>query len=709
MASGRGRAFLRRVIGSAPTWIVPVIITALAAVPRLANLGGPSFWNDEGTTALYAISAMKNGLPTFPSGRSVWFVLGAYEPLYPMIVAQFFRAFGINQFDARLPSALVGIALVPVAFIFGRKLRGEYVGAAFAVVVAFSTEYIAWSRQARAYMLFTFLLLSLALLGWAYVHRKQPRYRTWLVLGIGATGFLVVLTAPGLFLFAYLPGILLGGAAYWILRHYPRVLRFFGLHVPEATPADAVSPGARERWLRRTLLLGILALLALLAFVPAASNAVIDFVFAAIFHATPYPLQFIPFYSSYLIDYYPFILVLAGIGAGFAITQWREFEIALLVVVIANFVALSTLFSLVGATALGGPTYERYLTPQLVFIFYFAAVGFVETVRAILLPVRGLDFSSLRSDPLARQALAAVAVATILVVPAVAVPSTLNLYPSPVFSSADSEVPWVPFSPYPASPSALYNIPSPSFELACDYVSAHRQPSDVVMAVYPDAPAFYLGPIQYWLFVDPPAGSVATLPNGEEVYGLHYLDGPTQLVQTVSGFESILMNSSGWIVGYPGEDLAWQANLTLAVEFLTDSIPSASDVTITLFHWNRSSPQEMLQSILAKRPDLQLALGNNYTALVDWAAISGVTTDGLRPVLLPIESYLVNESSPSIKPLAVLLQVFNDRPDLQTEFPATFHSNFTGLLQWAHEVVTGEISDPAYPVLEPYAASYPEQ
>jgi hypothetical protein len=71
-----------------------------------------------------------------------------------------------------------------------------------------------------------------------------------------------------------------------------------------------------------------------------------------------------------------------------------------------------------------------------------------------------------------------------------------------------------------------------------------------------------------------------------------------------------------------------------------------------------------------------------------------------------LEGYLVNASSSAVKPLAVLLNVFNDRPDLQSMFPMVLQSNFTALIHWAHEVVTGQIQDPAYSVLEPYASYY---
>lgn len=689
-----------------PAWVVVLVITCLAALPRLINLGGPSFWNDEGTTGLYALSAMKTGLPTFPAGRSAWWVLGNYEPLYPMIAAQSFRAFGVAQFAARLPSALVGVATVPVAFLLGRNARDEYVGITLAVMVAFSTEYIAWSRQARAYMLFTFLILTFFLLVHGYLHRGKRANSVVEVGAIVLTLALTVLAAPGLFLFAYLPSILLFGLSYWAVRRGRAILTFFGLGGLNDTGDASRRSIVTVRRLRRLLLVSLLVIVMIIGLFPIISSSIIDAVFFAVFRQTPYPIQFIPFYGGYLFLYYLFVLLFAAAGAAFVLRQAREFEIALLVFVGGVFLALSTLYSLVGDTAHGGPPFERYLTPVLVFIFYFAAVGLIGIARSTLGSLRWFQRADRNHYRVAKRASVAVVVAILLVVPTLALPSKLNLYPAPDHSPANSEIPWQAFSPYPSYPSALYDTPQPNFQLACGYVLAHRQPTDVVMAEYLDAPAFYLGSIDYWLIAYPTPGSEITLPSGQIAGATDFLDGPTLLVQNVKEFDTVLMNTSGWIVGYPGEQALWGPNISLAVEYLTQFIPAGSDVSMSLYHWSRSGPPGMLESILEKRPDLQASLGTNLSALVDWAVVSGVTSDGLRPVLVPLEGILVNDSSQRVKPLAVLLYLFNHRQDLQDRFPEVFRANFTGLVHWAHDVTSSQTQDPAFPILEPYAPYY---
>lgn len=683
-------------------WVCLLLVTCLAAIPRLDNLGASSLWNDEATTSELAITALRNGLPIVPP-YSLLSNIGNYEPLYPIIEAQAFRFLGIDPFAARLPSAVFGILMVPSAFLVGRKLRGDLVGLALALMVAFSTEYIAWSRQARQYTLFSLLLLAIGLLCIMWV-RKEIEKKSLVVGLVIALLVLLALCAPGLF-FLYIPGIVCGVLAYVAIKNEKRLVRFFALDVLSSPSGTGQGPAAGGRILRRALFGAIVLTMLFLAFFPTVADGLVDHLAGVITGSPQFPLVWVPVYGAYLLAYYPWILILAVLGGVTTVLRLRAVETGLLAFTGVTFLSLSSLLSLTINVAGGAEVYERYLTPLLVFLFYFAAVGLVEAATAFARTSKWLwRFRGRNEAPVQVAFVAAVCVTLIL--PGVAFPSPLNLNPTPAFSTSGSEIPWNPFSPYPQYASALYDTPEPDFALACGYIAAHRQPGDVLMAVYPEAPSFYLGPIQYRLWQNPRPGSDVVLPDGQVVYALYYLTGPASPVSTVSEFESILTNYSGWNIGYPGEQLAWGPNLTLAVEFLTDLVPAASDSTLSVYHWTKLNDSGMMEAILQHRPDLQRAFGTNYTALVDWGAVSGVTVDGLRPVLLPLESYLVNHSSPSVKPLAVLLDVFNARPDLQRAYPEVLDSNFTALLLWAKAVVSGQISDPAYSILEPYAYYY---
>jgi hypothetical protein len=86
-----------------------------------------------------------------------------------------------------------------------------------------------------------------------------------------------------------------------------------------------------------------------------------------------------------------------------------------------------------------------------------------------------------------------------------------------------------------------------------------------------------------------------------------------------------------------------------------------------------------------------------------------VTVDGNRNILVPIAPYLL----PLIKNATTrghgeLFNVYNQRPDLEQEFPEVVSPpyNNTRLLAWGCEVASGALPDPAYATLSTYSSLY---
>src|SRR5690606_11882345 len=75
---------------------------------------------------------------------------------------------GFDEAALRLPAALVGIALIPLAFAFGKQLFGTRVGLVLAALVTFSVWDIEFSRYARMYAPFGLFYLLTLLLIWRY-------------------------------------------------------------------------------------------------------------------------------------------------------------------------------------------------------------------------------------------------------------------------------------------------------------------------------------------------------------------------------------------------------------------------------------------------------------------------------------------------------------------------------------------------------------
>lgn len=674
-------------------------LTILGALPRLYALGSAPLWNDEAQTSLAALQALATGNPVtyqFP----ITLRLVNLQILYPEIESWSFHLFGVNAFSARFPSAILGVLTIPLAFLLGRKLRDAYVGLALATMVAFSSEYIAWSRQARFYALITVLFILLILVA-LYFPVNSSRLRWVSVGGIVSLLALSFLATAGLF-FLYLPAFAIGGVTWWMVRSWNRILAFFGKG-PLPTPDEKAIGGRILPYpLRTALIVGLVASIVLLVvFPPVGAQRVFYDVFTRVFPFQPYPLVYSPNYLSYLLNYYSLISFLAIVGTLFVLTRFRETEVGIVAFVGMSLLSLSVLQSLVNDAAGGLAVFERHLVPLLVFIFYLASVALVEVLRLLhrsLKATVGTATIRTRSAPVA----VTLAVALLLIIPPNMVPSDLTVYRSPQFFYADSAVPWVPFSVDPMYPSALYNNIQPNYLLSCNFIKANERVGDVVAAYFPGVPTFYLGHVNYWMNPDPSPHQITFRPNGLE----EFMFTTSILVQNVSEFETVIRANAGWMILEKVVARSLGTNLTLALSTFGVYQPEGSDQSIELFHWPKLDNASMLTWMEGVRPDLQRKFGDNVTALRDWAATYGVTVDHFRPLLLPIESWLVSASAPSIRPLAVLLDLYNVRSDLQYHYPEVLHGTFTGLVNWAVAVDEGIISDPAYAQLHPYLSWY---
>jgi len=141
-----------------PAWWPLAALTILAAALRLSTLDLQSFWYDEAFTPVHVLHP------------SLWATLRSVvhtentPPLWYVIAWADSRAFGTGEIALRWPSALAGIATVPVAWAIGRELSGRRTTAiAAAAFVAVNPLFAWYSQEARAYALFV-LLAAVAML-----------------------------------------------------------------------------------------------------------------------------------------------------------------------------------------------------------------------------------------------------------------------------------------------------------------------------------------------------------------------------------------------------------------------------------------------------------------------------------------------------------------------------------------------------------------
>jgi 4-amino-4-deoxy-L-arabinose transferase-like glycosyltransferase len=122
----------------------------LAAALRLPTLSEQSFWYDEAFTAVHvfhrSLSSTLSAMVHSENSPPLWYLIGWVDV----------RLFGDGEFALRLPSALAGIATVPVAWAVGLELSSRRAALIAAALVAVSPVFVWYSQEARVYSLFVF-------------------------------------------------------------------------------------------------------------------------------------------------------------------------------------------------------------------------------------------------------------------------------------------------------------------------------------------------------------------------------------------------------------------------------------------------------------------------------------------------------------------------------------------------------------------------
>jgi mannosyltransferase len=167
-----------------PPWWPLAALILLAAVLRLATLTEQGFWYDEAFTPVHVLHA---GL-----GATLKAVVHSENtpPLWYLLAWVDGRLFGDGALALRLPSALAGIATVPVVWAIGQELSGRRAALIGAAIVAVNPLFVWYSQEARAYGLFVFFA-ALAMLCFVRLLRApSARRAAWFVL----SGTLALLT-----------------------------------------------------------------------------------------------------------------------------------------------------------------------------------------------------------------------------------------------------------------------------------------------------------------------------------------------------------------------------------------------------------------------------------------------------------------------------------------------------------------------------------
>jgi 4-amino-4-deoxy-L-arabinose transferase-like glycosyltransferase len=188
------------VVTRLPSWWPLGALVVLAAALRLSTLGLQSFWFDEAFTPVHVLhpSLFKtlDSITKTENSPPLWYIVEWVD----------YRLFGTSEWALRLPSALAGIALVPVAWGIGRELNGRATAIATAAIVTVSPIFVWYSQEARVYGLYA-LASAVLILCFLRLLERPDRGR---LIAFAAAGVLALLTH-------YFTAFLLIGMGVWLL------------------------------------------------------------------------------------------------------------------------------------------------------------------------------------------------------------------------------------------------------------------------------------------------------------------------------------------------------------------------------------------------------------------------------------------------------------------------------------------------------------
>ena len=132
------------------------LLTIVGGGLRLATLDAQSYWLDE----LVTVSLLEQGFGDMLSGVRE---TEATPYLYYVLAWPWAQAFGLGEIGLRSLSALVGTAVIPVAYAAGAAFCSRRVGVVAAALVAVHPFLVWYAQEARSYSLLVFLAACSAL------------------------------------------------------------------------------------------------------------------------------------------------------------------------------------------------------------------------------------------------------------------------------------------------------------------------------------------------------------------------------------------------------------------------------------------------------------------------------------------------------------------------------------------------------------------
>src|SRR5262249_10918737 len=190
------------VLKSEGFWLA--LIFGVGASLRLYGLEVQSLWHDEGLQ--YYVATQNSIGELFQQTRS-------FHPPLSFIISHLFLLLGQSDFFLRLPSALFGIASLPVLYVLARDLTSKQVAVFAVFVLALSPFHLWYSQEGRMYSQLMFLSLLSSVLLFRALRRSEVSW--WI--------YYILVSAAGMYTHVFMV-LALAAQFVWVALYYRRHL-----------------------------------------------------------------------------------------------------------------------------------------------------------------------------------------------------------------------------------------------------------------------------------------------------------------------------------------------------------------------------------------------------------------------------------------------------------------------------------------------------
>lgn len=145
------RCYYNSMIKKVSMWVVLVVVSVWATVLRVYGITQQSYWIDESYSITLAKAIVQHCYPLLDSGAVIW-----RASVYHYILAGITSIFEEGYLATRIFSIIIGVLTIFLIAYLAKVWFSKSAAVVTLMLMTFSYWEIAWSRQARMYMVFQF-------------------------------------------------------------------------------------------------------------------------------------------------------------------------------------------------------------------------------------------------------------------------------------------------------------------------------------------------------------------------------------------------------------------------------------------------------------------------------------------------------------------------------------------------------------------------